>query len=297
MHQTRPAGAGEGDVGALQEACALTRHVEAALAGPMTGEALDAIAAAIWRAHGAGELTEASAVRLDGLARARRARMTGRGRGLARPAPRRPMRPRSPDRAAAIARRRRVAASGAVPAELAEHFTQGQIAALSVVGREAVRSRPWCDWAMDRIAALAGVSRTVVREALRLAQTLGLLRVRERRHRGARSETNVVTVPPGAWRRWLKRGPKGVLEPRTRGGGCRKAKAAYTEELRKDVVVAGEAGKKGEVVPRSPEGSTRGKRDRAKNGKARSAAVLHRSELPEQVNGAVLGGVNGRSIA
>ena len=242
MHQTRPAGTEEGDIGAPQETCALARHVEAALAGPMTGEALDAIAAAIWRAHGAGELGEASAVWLDGLARERRARMASRSRGLARPAPRRPVRPRSPDRAAAIARRRRIAASGAVPAELAEHFTQGQIAVLAVVGREAIRAHPWCDWAMDRIAAVAGVSRTVVREALRLAQTLGLLRVRERRRRGARSETNVVTVPPGAWRRWLRRGPKGAPGPRTgpraEGGGYGKAKATYTEELRTGSVEA-----------------------------------------------------------
>ena len=213
MQETIPAGAGEGRAPAEvppQERCALTAQLEAALAGPVTLDALDAVAREIWGALGAGQLTEAEAARLDGLVRDRRARIGGgraggilHGVGLARPP--RPPRPRSPDRQASIERRRRVAASGAVPPELAAQFTQGEVAVLSVVGREAARGRPICDWPMDRIAALAGVSRTVARGALRLAQTLGLLRVQERRRRAARSDTNVVTITAKGWWRWLKR--------------------------------------------------------------------------------------------
>ena len=212
MQETIPAGAGErrAPAAASQERCVLTAQVEAALAGPMTLETLDAIARAIWSALGAGHLTEAEAARLDGLVRARRTRIAnGRAEGnscgtaLARPP--RTRRPSCPDRQASIERRRRVAASGAVPPELAARFTQGEVAVLSVVGREAARGRPVCDWPMDRIAALAGVSRTVARGALRLAQTLGLLRVQERRRRAARSDTNVVTITAKGWWRWLKR--------------------------------------------------------------------------------------------
>ena len=249
MQQTIPAEAGEGKAPIAvtpQEKCALTAQVEAALAGPMTLEALDAIARAIWGALGTGQLAEAEAARLDGLVRGRRARL-GAGRaggnshaaGLAK-LPWAP-RPRSPDRQASIERRRRVAASGAVPPELAAQFTQGEVAVLSVVGREAARGRPVCDWPMDRIAALAGVSRTVARDALRLAERLGLLRVQERRHRAARSDTNVVTITAKGWWRWLKRMagkvtsttpiPPSRADAAAEGGGCGNAKATCTKKL------------------------------------------------------------------
>ena len=249
MQETIPAEAGEGGApvaAAPQERCALTAQVEAALAGPMTREVLDAVARAIWGALGAGQVTEAEAARLDGLVRDRRARIgAGRaggishGAGLARPP--RTLRPRSPDRQASIERRRRVAASGAVPPELAAQFTQGEVAVLSVVGREAARGRPVCDWPMDRIAALAGVSRTVARGALRLAERLGLLRVQERRRRAARSETNVVTITAKGWWRWLKRASGKVARTAallfsrpdavTEGGGCGNAKATCTKRF------------------------------------------------------------------
>ena len=248
MQETIPAGAGEGRAPAAarpQERCALTAQVEAALAGPMTRDALDAIGRAIWGAFGAGQLAEAEAARLDGLVRDRRTRIgagkaVGNSHGVGLVRPLRDRRPRSPDRQASLERRRRVAASGAVPPELAARFTQGEVAVLSVVGREAARGRPVCDWPMDRIAALAGVSRTVARGALRLAQALGLLRVQERRRRAARSDTNVVTITAKGWWRWLKRMAGKAISPtitRNRpdttveGGGCGNAQATSTKEL------------------------------------------------------------------
>ena len=249
MRETMPAVAGEGRApvaGAPQEARApLAVHMEAALAGPMTGEALEEIARAIWGACGTGALSDVEAARLDGLVRARRAAISAsgaRGGQAAAALVRVPVvrRPRSPDRQASIERRRRVAASGAVPPELAARFTQGQVAVLSVVGREAARGRPVCDWPVDRIAALAGVCRTVAREALRLAQILGLVRVQERRRRGARSDTNVVTVAAKGWWRWLKRVVARTPAASHEGGGRGNPKATCTKELgRKNEVPGG----------------------------------------------------------
>ncbi|MEM9735030.1 MAG: hypothetical protein AAF908_00295 [Pseudomonadota bacterium] len=57
---------------------------------------------------------------------------------------------------------------------------------------------------MAKIAALAGVCRTTARNALRLAQRLGLVRVQERRVRADRSLTNVVKITAKSWWGWLK---------------------------------------------------------------------------------------------
>ena len=227
----------------------LSEHIEAALGGPVTIPALEEIARTVWRALEAEVLSWEEAGRLDGLIRARRDRMGAghggpeRGVGPVRAswalpgALRRPRRPRSPERQASVERRRRVASCGALPPDAAGWFTEGQRAALSVVGREAARGRPWCDWSLDRIAALAGVGRTTVRDALRLAERQGLVRVRERRRRGAKSDTNVVSITAKAWWRWLKRGPKG-LPAEGKGGpaggtGSERSDATDTQELRR----------------------------------------------------------------
>ena len=147
---------------------------------------------------------------------------------------------------ASIGRRRRVASCGALPPQMTEWFSEGQRATLSVVGREAARGRPWCDWPLDRIAALAGVGRTTARDALRLAERLGLLRVRERRRRGAKSDTNVVSVTAKAWWRWLKRGPKRspdewAADP-AGGGGSERSGSTDIQELRRKQESAEAAG-------------------------------------------------------
>jgi hypothetical protein len=116
--------------------------------------------------------------------------------------------PRSPDRQASLARRRRQAMSGVVPARLAAHFTPGELAALSVIGRQCQRGGT-CSLPIDAIAALAGVCRTVVKNAMRQARAVGLVLVRERRIPGRKSLTNVVTAI-GDWSAWLQRGGIGV---------------------------------------------------------------------------------------
>jgi hypothetical protein len=71
---------------------------------------------------------------------------------------------------------------------------------------------------MDKIAAVAGVSRTTARNALRQAQALGLVTVQERRHRATRSDSNVIRIVSPEWLAWLRL-----------GGGCKKAKSTNTD--------------------------------------------------------------------
>jgi hypothetical protein len=63
-----------------------------------------------------------------------------------------------------------------------------------------------CVLCVDAIAALAGVSRSTVKNAIRQARTLGLLEVRERRRPGWPSLTNVLKVASEDWLAWLRLG-------------------------------------------------------------------------------------------
>ena len=260
----------------------LADHIEGALGGPLTGPALEEIARVMWRALGEGVLSWEEAGRLDGLIRDRQARMRAAGGwgsqgsagGLLRAsgalggalgaALRRPERPRSPDREASLGRRVVVMLSGAVPSAVARaaqaqgrRLTAAQAAILSVVGREAARGAPTCELPIAQIGALAGAGRSTVQRALRLAEGLGLIRVRQRRRRGARSDTNVVTIEDKAWWRWLKRGPKRAAAgedgedeataPASGGGGCQRRGPTDTEDLSE--------GKKGSEGAQGAEGA------------------------------------------
>ena len=92
-----------------------------------------------------------------------------------------------------------------MPPALAAKFTQGELAALRIIGDEC-RDHGVCALHLDAIAARAGVGKTTVQNAMRQARRLGLIDVRERRRRGQRSLTNVVRVVSAEWRLWLSRG-------------------------------------------------------------------------------------------
>jgi hypothetical protein len=172
---------------------------------------LDNAARLTWRGLAEGLIDDSAAERLSTATEARRLVLKGQGRqNAAKPALARPRPCRSPDRARSIARRRQIAASGAVPGIIAASFTTGELAALTVIARECQRNGS-CSWYMDRIAAVAGVSRTTARNALRQAQALGLITVRERRRRGWRSDSNIIRIASRDWLAWLKL-----------GGGCKK---------------------------------------------------------------------------
>lgn len=112
---------------------------------------------------------------------------------------RRPVGARNPEK---LARRRRWAASGWLPPALACRFTCGEIAALSVIAQENMRSGECC-LPIAVIAARAGVSRTTVQNAVRECSRLGIASSRERRHRGRKSETNIVRIVSKEWTAWL----------------------------------------------------------------------------------------------
>jgi hypothetical protein len=95
--------------------------------------------------------------------------------------------------------------SGIVPAKIAASFTTAELAVLTVIGWHCRRSGA-CALPIDAIAALAGCSRSSVKNALRQAKILGLVHVRERRIPGRKSLTNIIRVISRDWLAWLRLG-------------------------------------------------------------------------------------------
>ena len=92
-----------------------------------------------------------------------------------------------------------------MPAKIAASFTMAELAVLTVIGRQCQRAGV-CVLPVDAIAALAGCSRTTVKNAMRQAKLLGLFLVKERRIPGRKSLTNIVTIISKEWLGWLKLG-------------------------------------------------------------------------------------------
>jgi hypothetical protein len=181
----------------------LADQFQAAAERARTLAQLDDVSRLLWRAHAEHHVDDGRAGAISEAVEARRARIKGmRPAPLPSPPCARRRRPRSPDRARSIERRRRQAASGAMPPTIASRFTVGEQSALAIVGREAQRAGR-CDLYIDAIAAMAGVCRSVVQSALREAGRLGLVRVTERRIPGRKSLSNLVEVTDQAWRAWL----------------------------------------------------------------------------------------------
>jgi hypothetical protein len=192
----------------------------AALIGAAPLKSLDEIASSVYRALGVGEIGDEEAHALLEAIHERRARRTRSAPAICPARPRR--RPISLDRARSRSRRRQLAASGWIPARIADGFTLGEQAALAVVA-QAFLARGVCDLSIGEIAARAGVGETVARGAIRLAQRIGLLAVQERRRRGLPSLTNLVRVVCADWQRWL-----------SRRGGFGKARTAYERSIKKE---------------------------------------------------------------
>lgn len=117
-------------------------------------------------------------------------------------------RPRSSE---SMERRRRWTSSGWLPPQLAARFTMGENAVLAVVAAQVARHAR-CTLALDHIAALAGVSRSTVKTALREARAIGLLTIEHRPARAFHHDTNVIKVTSPEWRSWLsfRRSSQGV---------------------------------------------------------------------------------------
>src|SRR3954467_5838690 len=100
-------------------------------------------------------------------------------------------------------------ASGCLPPALASRFTTAETAVLAVVAAEH-QKHGRCTLVIDHIAALAGVGRTTVKNALREAQRQSLLRIEERRLSAWRNAPNIVTITSPEWLSWLRMRTRGV---------------------------------------------------------------------------------------
>lgn len=190
----------------------LAEQFHAAVAAVRTTAQLDAVARQLWAAHGQGAIADADAEGVAAALQGRRAafsRLAADGVALLQAAPvgarRRPVRPRSRDRQASLERRRRCALSGAVPSRIAASFTLGEAAVLSVVAGQ-VRKSGQSLLPIDALAALAGVSRSTVKNAIRTAERIGLIQRIERRRRGLPSLSNILRIVAADWLAWLRHG-------------------------------------------------------------------------------------------
>src|SRR3954452_23608857 len=95
------------------------------------------------------------------------------------------------------------------PPALASRLTAAETAVLAVIAAEAVKHGR-CTLVLDHIAALAGVCRKTVKNALRTAQGFGLVRIEERRLSAWRNAPNVVTITSSEWGAWLRMRRRGV---------------------------------------------------------------------------------------
>lgn len=155
---------------------------------------LPKVAAQVWRAFAAELLSEDQAQELAELIEVRKVIP------IERPAARRVG--SRPITSESLARRRRWVASGMLPPTLACRFTPAETAVLAVIAAEASK-RGECRLPIGAIAALAGVSKTSVRNAMREARAAGLLEVKERRLSRWRNDTNVVRIVSREWTTWL----------------------------------------------------------------------------------------------
>ena len=92
-----------------------------------------------------------------------------------------------------------------MPPTIACRFTMGEGAALAVIAAK-VAKQGRCVLTIGHIAALAGVCRTTVRNAVRQAVGLGLIRSDEWRLSAFRSAPNTVTILSTEWLAWLRLG-------------------------------------------------------------------------------------------
>lgn len=188
----------------------MKRAIEAT---PRSG--LPEVAKALWSAVAGGQINETDAELLSGMIDARQV--------VTRLAPARRSVGSRPRSSASIERRRRWAASGALPVALAARFTIAEQAALAVVADE-VRKHGSCTLFIGHVAALAGVGETTVRNALRAAKRFGLIAIEIRRVTAWRNDANIVRIISAEWTTWIARA--------ARAPGCNFAKGTVSSSSR-----------------------------------------------------------------
>ncbi len=116
----------------------------------------------------------------------------------------------SPDKSKSIDRKRTWGGDGSVPDFIRGNYSDGERAVLAVVVTE-VKKRGFCDWAIDRIAAVAGVSRTTCQNAMRKAawrknedgEDDPHVSIEYRPRPGRKNLTNIIRIISRAWIEWI----------------------------------------------------------------------------------------------
>jgi len=112
---------------------------------------------------------------------------------------------KSPDKKKSWLRRRRLGSKSiALPSEICDLFTEGERAALNIIAN-VIKEKGICNWPIDKIAAIAGVCRRTVQNAMKAAQEVGLLNVQQRPVRGRKNLPNVIRIINDRWLSWLKK--------------------------------------------------------------------------------------------
>ncbi|HEY0493358.1 MAG TPA: hypothetical protein VGD57_07820, partial [Candidatus Dormibacteraeota bacterium] len=84
-----------------------------------------------------------------------------------------------------------------------------------------------CRLCIDHIAAIAGVARSTVKNAVRQARTLGLVTVEERAQTAWRNLSNVVRIVSSEWQAWNRL----ARRPSLQGGGVKSVTSTNTQGL------------------------------------------------------------------
>ena len=153
----------------------------------------------------AGTISEADAARLD-----RELRQPPKGVASAAPRavgrfPRMPYQ-RSPDRARSIERRKRLAATWAVPPHMAAHLTTSELAFCRLVADDFARHGSF-DRCHDEAAARIGTCAKTIQRAQATLARLGWITVEVRPCKGAKHLPSVIRIVSPEWRQWIKNGP------------------------------------------------------------------------------------------
>jgi CRP-like cAMP-binding protein len=168
---------------------------------------LDDAARRLWSAYGAGSINDDEATFLaEYIGRRRPPARKGPLRGLVGRISRFPRRrqQRSPDLQKSYERRLRLAYSGALPDKLAARarLTLADMAVAVVISKQCGRRR-FCDFPLDKIAALAGVCRKTAKRAVQHLCGQGLISVTERPQRPHWNDTNLIKIISREWLDWL----------------------------------------------------------------------------------------------
>lgn len=106
-----------------------------------------------------------------------------------------------------IQRRKQWARDGSIPPLWRHHFTEGQSATIAVVLRQ-ICDRGFCDWCVDKIAHVAGVSKRTAQYALAIAEESGLISRMKRRISWVMNAPSIIKAKCSILIAWLKKRKK-----------------------------------------------------------------------------------------